>query len=138
MSFSLPVRLLSSNPMTGQDTLTVTRGPITYVAESVDNAVLDKAYPHFAGIGLAESATFDESKLDILGFEVVVLTTKDEVYVVEQVEEKRGYFSIGAQSPARSWKATGQKLKMVPWFARANRGGAGHVRVSMMRVDQRV
>jgi DUF1680 family protein len=136
MTFSLPVRLLASNPLTGQDTLTVTRGPITYVAESIDNPSLDKSHPHFQGIGFPESATFSERKLDILGFEVVALETDQEVYALEQLSEKSAHFLVGGKKPARSWKKTGEKVTLVPWFARANRGGAGRVRVSMMRVDK--
>lgn len=126
ISFDMPVRLLASNPRTGQDTLTVTRGPIVYVAEAINNPIEEK-YPHFQGVAIKEDATFRESTVCIEGFDVVALST-DRVYAVEQPGE--AYYE---SRPARQWRELQQELKYVPWFARANRGGNGHVRTAMLR-----
>ncbi len=70
---------------------------------------------------------FRESTACIEGFDVVALST-DQVYAVEQPGE--AYYE---SRPARMWRELKQELKYVPWFARANRGGNGHVRTAMLR-----
>jgi DUF1680 family protein len=134
MSFDLPVRLLSSHPLTGQDTLTVSRGPIVYTAESVDNASLEKEYKHFEGLGIKSSARFETKEMEIEGIPVVSLTT-DEVFACEGVNSRPSYSVVGPKQPARKWQAQQGGLVLVPWFARANRGGAGHVRTAFLRAD---
>lgn len=136
MSFDLPVQLLSSHPLTGQDNLTVRRGPIVYVAESIDNEQIEKEYPHFAGIGIPVDAKFASAKTTIEGLEVMGISVDaNDVYATQQVGQEAAFGLVTGKKPARSWKHLGQELKLVPWFARANRGGAGHVRVALLRVD---
>lgn len=130
MSFDMPVRLLSAHPATGQQTLIVSRGPITFVAEDVDNDALETAHPHFKYVGIARSATFAESETTMEGFSVPTLTTQD-IYIRETGTD-------GLYRPKEAdggWKKAGQGLTYIPWFAKSNRGGRGHLRVAMLAVD---
>ena len=137
MSFDLPVRLLAPHPGTNQDTLTVTRGPIVYVAESVDNADLEGQCTHFEGVGISASAKFHGHPIEIEGVPVISLSTgEDDVLALAQLSSQSAYRRVTNKSPARSWKRLYSKLTFVPWFARANRGGAGHIRVAMMRAEE--
>jgi len=134
-TMSLPVRLISPHPATGQDTLAVSRGPIVYTAESYDNEILDSKHPHLAQIGIPENERFDEEQLEVEGIPIVTLTSRGEVYVLSRWEEDEAYRVAGKRS-VREWTSTGHKLSLVPWFARANRGGAGRVRTAFLRVSR--
>jgi DUF1680 family protein len=136
VTFDMPVRLLASHPLSFTDTLTVQRGPIVYTAESVDNDKVEQAYPHFAGVCLSETAEFAESTLEIEGIPVVMLKTTGEVYAKNQVKEARSFRPISKNSPAVTWSKVDAGLVLVPWFARANRGGRGHVRTSFERYTE--
>lgn len=137
LDFDMPVQLLSSHPLTGQDNLTIRRGPIVYVAESVDNEELEREYPHFAGLGIPTAAKIATHETAIEGLNVVSLAVSgDDVFATQQVAQDEAFGLVSNKKPARSWKRLGQEIKLVPWFARANRGGAGHVRVALLRVDE--
>jgi DUF1680 family protein len=135
MKFDLPIQLLSSHPLTGQDNLTIRRGPIVYVAESIDNP-LESTYPHFAGLGIKSSSIphMGMEKITIENLEVVAITVP-EVYAVQSSGEA-AFELVSSKSPARKWVKVEDGLKLVPWFARANRGGEGHVRASLLRADE--
>ena len=139
ITFSLPVRLLAPHPATGQDTLTVSRGPIIYTAESIDNTALGKANNHFEGVGIGSNTKLKEGKLKIEGIDMMTLSTEPgSVYVLEGLDSSKPFKEVNAGSPARTWKKVNDQLVFVPWFARANRGGAGHVRTSFIRADEAV
>ena len=129
-TFDLPVRLLSSHPKTGQDTLTVTRGPIVYTAAGVDNSELDAESPHFAGVGLSERETFAESKEVIRDIEVVMLTADGPAYKRRDLDRTALYELVDGR---REWERLAQPLRFVPWFARGDRGGSGRVRTLFPR-----
>lgn len=133
-SLTLPVRLLATHPLTGQDTLSVARGPIVYTAESIDNQALDTAHPHFAGIGLSQAEAFDEIPMSIENIDMIGLQTKGPAFVLEELDRKDLYHPIGTEQTQRSWTPLKEGLRFVPWFARANRGGAGRVRTAFPRV----
>jgi DUF1680 family protein len=138
MTFDLPVQLLSSHPLTGQDNLTIRRGPIVYVAESIDNESVESTYPHFNGIGIKSSSITQlrTEKINIEGLDLVGITIPgDDVYAAQSGGEA-SFGLISSKHPARKWGKVGEELKLVPWFARANRGGKGHVRVPSLRVDE--
>ena len=135
ITFDMPVRLLSSNPKTGQDLLTVTRGPIVYTAESFDNPEIDGKYPHFAGIGLSEQETFQEVPTTIEDVPVVLLKASGSAYALREINSAEPYAVVGSH-PARNWDKLSRGLVFVPWFARANRGGAGRVRTSFPRIGK--
>ncbi len=130
LAFALPVRLLASHPAAG-DTLTVTRGPVVYVAESVDNAAVDAAHPHFEGVGLCPDAQFEETQMEIEGVPLVALRCgAGDAAVLEQYAGTRPYPPV----ERRTWTKV-EPVTFVPWFARANRGGAGRVRTSFLRAE---
>lgn len=136
LTFALPVRLLAPHPATGQDTLTVTRGPIVYVAESKDNAALDAAHPHFEGVGLYPTASFKERKIEIEGVPIVALeSAPGDAAVLSQYNTKEAYRVVDGSRAAREWRKVEEPVVFVPWFARANRGGAGRVRTSFLRAE---
>ncbi|WVF71045.1 hypothetical protein IAT40_005842 [Kwoniella sp. CBS 6097] len=138
VTFDLPIRLIANHPLTTQDTLTVSRGPIVYTAESYDNADLEAKYKHFQGIGIKSSTTFEETPLEIEGIPMIAISTAPgDVWLLEEAYKNQPYRAVGAKQPARTWtELEGKKLTFVPWFARANRGGAGHVRTSFLRADE--
>ena len=136
MTFSMPVRLLSPHPDTRQDTLTVTRGPIVYVAEGIDNAPLDTKYPHFEHVGVVEGARFDEHEVEIGGIRMVGLKMRTGGLYALEASNRGAYRVVSEGEPARRWKPLDGTLTLVPWFARANRGGSGRVRTSFARVDR--
>lgn len=135
MTFDLPVRLLASHPLTGQDTLTVSRGPIVYTAESYDNPTLDKSHKHFEGVGITSTTEFHTSPLDIEGIPMLGLKASDRVFVMDKLDQRPSYYAVSTKFPARKWTKVEEGLTLVPWFARANRGGAGHVRTALLRAD---
>ena len=129
-TFDLPVRLLSSHPRSGQDTLTVSRGPIVYTAESIDNANLDERYPHFSGLGISETEQFDEIPVTISGIDMIGLKTQGTAHVLGDIDREKLYRPAQPQA----WEKLGQSLQFIPWFARANRGGKGQLRTAFLRV----
>ena len=133
-TFDLPVRILSSHPQSGQDTLAVSRGPIVYTAESVDNVEIDKAYPHFRGIGLSPKENFDEIPVTINRFDVISLQAKGPAYAMGGIDRPALYETVDRSLPEQSWESLQLGLRFVPWFARANRGGKGRLRTSFPRV----
>jgi DUF1680 family protein len=136
MSFDLPIQLLASHPLTGQDNLTIRRGPIVYVAESIDNESIESTYPHFGGLGIKPTASFTSSEVNVEGLNVVTISVgQGDVFAAQQLGQESAFGLVTKKQPARSWKKLDQELKLVPWFARANRGGKGHVRASLLRVE---
>lgn len=137
MNFDMPVRLLSPHPDTHQDTITVSRGPIVYVAEGVDNEMLERKYKHFENVGLDQSAVFDEHGIKVGGIPMIGLTSRDGALFALESPKQEAYNVVSERSPARQWRQLQDTLTLVPWFARANRGGSGHVRTSFARADKR-
>lgn len=132
MTFDMPITLVAPHIESRQDTLTVKRGPIVFVAESYDNAALEKRYKHFNNIGIAENTTFKEQTVQIEGIDTITLQSNGGVYCLKQSTQEL-YRAVGRKQLAREWEALETNLTLVPWFARANRGGAAHVRTSFMR-----
>lgn len=134
-NFSLPVRLLAPHPLTSQDTLIVSRGPIIYTIESVDNKSLDDARPHFEGVGISASAAFQEVEETIEGIPVIMLESTKGVYILEEIASKTAYREVNVEHTSRTWSGVEEGIRLVPWFARANRGGNGRVRTTLLRVE---
>lgn len=138
LSFDLPVRILASHPATGADVLTVTRGPIVYGLESADNQDLGDQFPHFEGLGLLPTATFTPRAVLIHGLHVVQLVGEAGVIaIMDQYHSRRDPFvPVTGETPIRRWTRLRDTAPVfVPWFARANRGGAGHFRTSLLRAE---
>jgi uncharacterized protein len=127
--FDFTARLISPHPLTGQDTLAVTRGPIVYTLDSADNESLEKAYPHFQGIGLSSKTTFTERSREILGCKFIQLEAEG-VFALEGMEDPSPY----RDAASHKWKKLDEKLIFTPWFSRCNAGGAGRLRTMLLRV----
>ncbi|KAL7424687.1 hypothetical protein Q5752_000371 [Cryptotrichosporon argae] len=132
LAFDMAVRLLAPHPASGQDTLTVTRGPIVYVAESVDNAALDDAHPHFEGLGISPRAQFAQRTTQIAGVDVVLLQSA----AGDVLELDNWDGPAYRENQGRTWTKRPEEVTWVPWFARANRSGKGRVRTSFLRADE--
>ncbi|WWC89637.1 uncharacterized protein L201_004562 [Kwoniella dendrophila CBS 6074] len=135
-SFDMPVRLLAPHLSTGQDTLTVSRGPIVYTAEAYDNAEIENQHEHFEGVGITSNTAFKENHQVIHGIPVITLHCEQAAFVLNRTELNEPYRSVNQDKPARSWKKLDKGLRFVPWFARANRGGKGHLRTAFLRADE--
>lgn len=118
------------------------RGPIVFVAESIDNSALDASNPHFDSVGISESAKFEEIRNDVAGVEILKVRTAD-AYTLDASDHSDTaadgeaallWSAVRAGGAVRSWTKVREPLTLVPWFARGNRGGKGHVRVPFMRV----
>ena len=131
----MPIQLIAPNVRSVQDVMAVTRGPIVYTAEGIDNEALESVYPHFVGVGLTEDTEFVERSVEIGGVKVVMLETRDAVHVLEGLADEQPYRVVCARTKARTWEQTDKRLVYVPWFARGNRGGNGHIRTMMLRVS---
>ncbi|WWC63757.1 uncharacterized protein I303_106362 [Kwoniella dejecticola CBS 10117] len=134
--FDMPVRLLAPHISTGQDTLIVSRGPIVYTAEAFDNSQLEGQYEHFEGLGISSTTTFEEDEEVIHGIPVVLLQANQPTFALNELSNNQAYRAVTSDKPARTWKKLDQKLKFVPWFARDNRGGKGHLRTAFLRADE--
>ncbi len=114
INFDLPVRLLASHPLTGQDTLTI----IVYTAESIDNP-FESTYTHFEGIGITSSTKFAPSDSTNENVPVINLSSAGgDVYLVSEMDGTESFRVVDGKKPARSWKKLDGKLTLVPWFAR--------------------
>ncbi|KAK8845354.1 hypothetical protein IAR55_006067 [Kwoniella newhampshirensis] len=137
VSFSMPVRLLSPHPATHQDSLAVARGPIVYTAETYDNPQLESRYPHFADIGLHEGTTFDEVPMEIQGIPLIGLVSHNAVYSLRHDGKTEiGSMRVvnGSSLKAKRWVEEEDRLRLVPFFARSNRGPPGRIRTMFNRV----
>lgn len=139
ISFGLQTRLVYPNPRVRQDTLSVMRGPIVFVAEDVDNAELAESHPHFELVGMSENAKFTTVDDSVAGVPILRLTTED-VYSLltgkgAESDSSPLYSNVQPGKPVRSW-VKAQPLTFIPWFARGNRGGKGQLRVPFMRVGR--
>ncbi len=134
----MAINLLSPHVDTRQDTITIQRGPIIYVAEDVDNKTLEDSYLHFERLGLSESSEFSETVMEIQGIPIVQLASKPGcLFALDTGDSSTLFRPIRRGQPVRTWKKLlDHKLTLVPWFARANRGGKIHVRVPFLRVGE--
>lgn len=142
ITFDLETELIYPNARVKQDTLSVKRGPIVFVAEDIDNPELEESNPHFELVGIAENAGFSSEMIEVAGISVLKLTTQ-EVYTLDQQAllvnggghvEPQLWRSVRRGRPVRSWTKAKAPLTFVPWFARGNRGGKGHLRVPFLRI----
>jgi DUF1680 family protein len=133
ISFGLPVLLAAPDPRVDQDTLTVCRGPIVYCLEDVDYSNLKPITPNFERLGIPVVAEYTEHHTQIEGVPMVLLKTRD-IYGLPLAERAALHRFVDKDTPARQWCKLDREVTFVPFFARANRGGKGHHRTSLLRV----
>lgn len=119
LKFPMKPHFVFAHPHTRKDQLAVVQGPLVYCAESVDNDFeLEATFIE------QSTAILERQKTDVAGVKDVPLLEVDCV-----VKEGFGDHTSALYSPApTSWKQ-GMRLKLIPYFLRENRGGAGGMRV---------
>ncbi|KAK2731464.1 hypothetical protein FQN55_004663 [Onygenales sp. PD_40] len=137
LSIPLTPRLLAPHPSTNQQIAAVARGPIIYCLEDVDNTwvtdhfksvVLDTSVPllETAGTGLEYPASASPEGEEKIEESYVAITVKDgAMFLKEDGAGWRSGFGLKVEKGRR------ESLRFVPYFARANRGGKGMMRVGL-------
>ena len=125
-----------------QDTVSVARGRIIFVAEDIDNDWMESQSPHFEMIGINQNARFSELNDVVAGISIVKLATED-AYLLNATDSAKeadtadassSWRTVDLSKPVREWSKSREPLTLVPWFARGNKGGRGHLRVPFHRV----
>jgi hypothetical protein len=107
-----------------------------YTAESVDNPEIDSKYPHFEGVGITTISSFEQTTAVIEDVPVVLLKQNQPAYALNETHSQQAHRVVSSSKPARTWTQLDGGLVLVPWFARANRGGPGRVRTAFLRADE--
>ncbi|KAF4995631.1 hypothetical protein FGRMN_5023 [Fusarium graminum] len=122
-------RYIAPHPYTNQRTLTLARGPLVYCMEDVDNSWEDN---HFKDVGLKAVTPVKEEKKSVGEEEYVALKTS--CWRRSLVEAEGGAapgFTVDGVMDA----GTEKEAVFVPYYLRANRGGNGHMRVGLNRLE---
>ncbi|KAL5046701.1 hypothetical protein BDW71DRAFT_214481 [Aspergillus fruticulosus] len=121
LSFALEARKLYPNPATEKDQICITRGPLIYCIEDVDNNV------DIDHVALIDDTISDGEPINIAAVNGVIPVRATGREVV------KGESRLYASEP---WKYGDKKsLLYVPYFLRANRGGNGGMTVWAKRLD---
>jgi DUF1680 family protein len=120
-------------PRANSDTVALARGPLIYCVEDVDNPWVKD---HFKSVYLdLKSVKLSEESCDKneVGENYVALKASGGISIGEIVEE---LLPGSEQTKFQSLESIDQKtgtneLRFVPYYARANRGGRGHMRVGL-------
>ncbi len=124
LQFSMEAQFVYAHPHIRKDQVAIIRGPLVYCAESDDNDFeLETTY-------VSTSDPISESmQTELAGFK--------NVPVLEiQCKVKQGFKEQDAElysTKPPSWE-DGHKVKLIPYFLRDNRGGAGGMRVWLGRL----
>lgn len=130
---NLVPRFITPHPYTNQHTLTLARGPIIYCAEDTDNPW---EMNHFKDIVIKRGSPVSE--------EVRVAEQTGETYVALRTKcwrrdmgewENTGTGDGCAREAGEVRLVDEREIVLVPYYARANRGGRGHMRVGFVRGD---
>jgi|SRR5690242_9436287 len=136
LAIDLKPRLITPHPLTNQQTLTIARGPIIYCVEDVDNEWVSD---HFRSTyvdprclarnvvveqEIADARWPDEKYIGITVKEAAYLVDFDKLSVDAFVEKEALNKTIETAELI-------EKLKFVPYYYRANRGGRGMARVGL-------
>ena len=125
LQFPMEAKFVYAHPHTRKDQVAIVRGPLVYCAESDDNNFeLETTY-------VSSSDAISESlQTNLAGIkDVPVLETRCKV--------KHGFEDQDAElysTKPPSWE-DGHKVKLIPYFLRDNRGGAGGMRVWLGRLS---
>lgn len=121
-------RLVAPHPYSNQPTVAVARGPLVYCAEDADNAWVDD---HFKSVCFDASAKLEVyDRDDVLKHEKIAGIRA--VNAVRFLEEEDFNPVVGFQALSVKDALVEDKvesLELIPYYARANRGGRGMMRV---------
>jgi DUF1680 family protein len=119
-------RLLMPHPYTNQRTITIARGPLVYCAEDVDNNWVDD---HFKSVCFERDAKLEEyERDDVLDGETIVGIRAIQAGTVVHMEEDFNPV-LGVQQRNEEGRREQKTIEFIPYYARANRGGKGMMRV---------
>lgn len=124
-------RLISPHPLTGQNTVTLARGPIIYCVEDVDNPWVKD---HFKSTAMLDShSKFVEQVYQDLKLkdDYIGITAVNAGYQLS-FENGRAYGS-GPSHDGADVEGEAKDLLFIPYYFRANRGGRGHMRVGLKK-----
>ncbi|KAJ8112128.1 hypothetical protein OPT61_g5436 [Boeremia exigua] len=136
LRFDLKPRLVTTHPLTNQQTLTIARGPLIYCVEDVDN---EWVTDHFRSTYLDPRCLINNAMVEQ---EMVDPNLPDERYVGITVH-KAAYvvdFNQLSADPCIDREELNQtieaaklidELNFVPYYHKANRGGCGMARVGL-------
>ncbi|KAF4843255.1 Non-reducing end beta-L-arabinofuranosidase [Colletotrichum siamense] len=117
--FSFKPQLVYANPKLGKNEVCVQRGPLVYCIEDVDNEL------DIDNVILSTTSLKDGSPLDILGYEVTPVIARG-----TELKDTNGS-KLYSHKP---WERGEERdLVFIPYYARANRGGKGGMRVWCFR-----
>ncbi|KAI5298257.1 hypothetical protein KEM55_003615 [Ascosphaera atra] len=126
-------RLLRPHPYTNQPIVAVARGPIVYCVEDVDNTWVKD---HFKSVVFDTTSPLLETVAEDLTYDVNN-EKKTEPYIAIVAERAARFLNIegihgyGQSASIALEKDHRETLRFVPYFARANRGGRGMMRVGL-------
>lgn len=125
LHYPMETRFMFAHPQTRKDEVAIVRGPLVYCAESVDNAFdLEATY-------ISDRASISESsEPEIAGFKDVPV-----LEIPCKVKKSTQDLDAGLYSTKPPEIEDGQKLKLIPYFVRDNRGGDGAMRVWLGRLS---
>ncbi|KAF9873806.1 hypothetical protein CkaCkLH20_08540 [Colletotrichum karsti] len=119
ITFNPRPRFMYANTKVGKNEVCIMRGPLVYCIEDVDNDV------DIDNVTLSEGLLQDGAQLRILDHEVTTVEARGRE--LKNADNSKLYDS-------RPWKRGEKKyLTFIPYYARANRGGNGGMRVWCFR-----
>ncbi|KAI5462772.1 hypothetical protein BGZ63DRAFT_412542 [Mariannaea sp. PMI_226] len=117
--FGIEPRIFYANTKTGKNEACIMRGPLVYCIEDVDNAI------DVDNIALSAGSVKDGSPLKILTDEVIPVVAKGREF------KNKNNAKLYDDQP---WEQSEEKeLVFIPYYARANRGGKGGMRIWCFR-----
>ncbi|KAF5573963.1 DUF1680 domain-containing protein [Fusarium pseudocircinatum] len=141
-SFSLEIgglnpRYIAPHPYTGQQAVAITRGPLVYCAEDIDNSWEQN---HFKDVGLKvgtpiyeEERVFDDGNGTRETY-IALKTTCWKRKVKHQEPQFTGLAPGVEMQSGKEFYTEKSEIVLVPYYLRSNRGGKGHMRVALNRV----
>lgn len=116
ISFQMEPRKMYANPITGKNEVCVMRGPLVYCVEDIDNADLD-----IDQMAILDEPVKDGSPFRIMDHEVTPIIARGRAL------NASGSRKLYQHEPFE--KSEERDVVFVPFYARANRGGNGGMRV---------
>lgn len=117
--FDFKPRKMYAKPITGKNEVCIMRGPLVYCVEDADNDV------DIDSVALSASPIQDGTPFEVMGHDVVPVLAKG--------RELRSADSSKLYDHEEWVRGEEKELTFIPYFARANRGGKGGMRVWCFR-----
>jgi DUF1680 family protein len=115
LTFDVEPRRVYANPITGKNEICIMRGPLVYCVEDVDNDLdIDQ-------MSLLDGPVKDGPAFKITGDEIVPVVARGREL---NIASSRKLYSSEAYE-----KGEERDVTLIPFYARANRGGKGGMRV---------